>query len=65
MRARARRAVQVQPDPTNLFPGSGFGEPAWRILAFQRRLMDAGIVTTIRRDAATTSTPRAASLPVA
>ena len=36
--------------PFNPFPGSGFSvSPRGRILAFQRRLMDAGIVTTIRR----------------
>ena len=36
--------------PFNPFPGSAFSvSPRDRILAFQRRLMDAGIVTTIRR----------------
>ncbi|HET9339215.1 MAG TPA: 23S rRNA (adenine(2503)-C(2))-methyltransferase RlmN [Casimicrobiaceae bacterium] len=36
--------------PFNPFPGTGFGtSPRERIVAFQRRLMDAGIVTTIRR----------------
>jgi 23S rRNA (adenine2503-C2)-methyltransferase len=36
--------------PFNPFPGTEFGtSPRERIVAFQRRLMDAGIVTTIRR----------------
>ena len=36
--------------PFNPFPGTTFAvSPRARILAFQRRLMDAGIVTTIRR----------------
>jgi 23S rRNA (adenine2503-C2)-methyltransferase len=36
--------------PFNPFPGSGFAvSPRGRILAFQRVLMDAGYVTTIRR----------------
>jgi len=36
--------------PFNPFPNSGYGKsPRDRILAFQRRLSDAGIVTTIRK----------------
>ena len=36
--------------PFNPFPGTEFRvSPRERILAFQRRLMDAGLVTTIRR----------------
>ena len=36
--------------PFNPFPGSTFRtSPRERVLAFQRRLMDAGIVTTVRR----------------
>ncbi len=36
--------------PFNPFPGTAFAvSPRGRILAFQRRLMDAGIVTTIRK----------------
>ena len=36
--------------PFNPFPGTAFAvSPRARILAFQRRLMDAGIVTTIRK----------------
>lgn len=36
--------------PFNPFPGTGFRvSPRERIVAFQRRLMDAGLVTTIRR----------------
>jgi 23S rRNA (adenine2503-C2)-methyltransferase len=36
--------------PFNPFPGAAFAvSPRGRILAFQRRLMDAGIVTTIRK----------------
>ena len=36
--------------PFNPFPNSGYGKsPRERILAFQRRLSDAGIVTTIRK----------------